>query len=213
MRISKYNEFIKESSDQGEDEEYSFDDLSKEAQANAIEKNRDYEIERYDWPEPIIEGFEEEMLECGLTRVKCEFEGFNNQGDGASFTARSWDNKKFVKEALGMKDMPDEVLDNIYIEIVRNSSRHVHYNTISADVSVDGDEEIEMRFATDFSINVNVQDQCDLIEPKATEWARNKSKDLFNRLETYYEELQSDDNVAEFLRSSGYKFDKNGNIY
>jgi len=212
MRIVKYLEFINESEDSGEDE-YSFDELSPEAKANAIEKNREFDIDSYDWPDPIIEGFEEDMMECGLTRIKCEFEGFYNQGDGASFTARVYDNKKFVKETLGMKDMPDDVLDNIYIEIVRNSSRHYHYNTVSADVSVDGDDEIEMRFTTDFSINVNVQDQCDLIEPKATEWARDRSKDLFSRLENYYEELQSDENVEEFLSSSGYKFDKNGNIY
>ena len=45
-----------------------------------------------------------------------------------------------------------------------------------------------------------------------TDWAREKSKELYRNLENDYEELTSDESIASDLELSGYSFDKDGNI-
>lgn len=224
MGILNYTQFLKESE---EEKDYSFDELSSEAKKHAIDSNRDYSIEGYDWWDAIIEGFVEDMEEIGLENVDPQFSGFYSQGDGASFTARVRDNEKFLN-ALGLnpidsltkgkigKEKVDkaikELAENIYITIQRNDNRHYHHNTISANVEVDGEDEIELDLGIGMIINIDVQEQCDLLEPKITEWARKRSQQLYRDLETYFEELQSDENIEADLKSGGHRFDAEGNM-
>ena len=225
MAILKYKQFLKESEDPEID--YSFDELSPEAKQYAIDRNRDFSIEGVDWWDPIIEGFIEEMEGIGMEDVDPQFSGFYSQGDGASFTGRVRDNEKFLN-ALGLNSINKidknrigsekltkylkSLAENIYITIERTDNRHYHHNTISANVEVDGEDEIELDLGIGMTINIDVQEQCDTLEPEITEWARNRSKKLYSDLEKYYEELQSDENVAGDLRSGGYRFDETGNM-
>ena len=208
------------------EEGFEFDELSEEAKEHAIEQNREMLVEGWDWHEHIIEGFQEEMEEIGMQDVEVEFSGFYSQGDGASFTGKVSDNKKFL-DAIDVnpfrsdknKDAPErfgaafiEFCDNIYITIYRDSSRYVHYNTISAGVEVDGEDEIELDLGLGSIITYDVNNLCENIEPKITKWARQRSKQFYNDLEKYYETETSDEAVAENLRSGGYRFDEEGNI-
>jgi hypothetical protein len=47
---------------------------------------------------------------------------------------------------------------------------------------------------------------------KTTEWARSKSKELYDSLYKYYEELQEDDAVKDTIIDNDYEFDEDGNI-
>ena len=224
MGILNYTQFLKESE---EERDYSFDELSPEAKKHAIDSNRDYSIEGYDWWDGIIEGFVEDMEEIGLENVDPQFSGFYSQGDGASFTARVRDNEKFLnsiglnpidsltKGKIGKEKVDKaikELAENIYITIQRNDNRHYHHNTVSANVEVDGEDEIELDLGIGMVINIDVQAQCDLLEPKITEWARSRSQQLYRDLETYFEELQSDENIEADLKSGGHRFDAEGNM-
>ncbi len=225
MQILNYNQFSN-LSESDEEKSYTFDELSPEAKKNAIEKNRDYDIESYDWWENIIDEFTRGLEEIGMTRVDCQFSGFYSQGDGASFTGRVEDNKKFLKavgvttELIGLGNKPspkfenvlNEISDNIYITIERNSSRHYHHETISALVEVDGEDEIQLDLGLDMVIEIDVNEMCGKIETAITDWARKKSKELYKELEDHYEELMSDENVEANLKSGGHTFDEEGNL-
>jgi len=225
MKILKYSQFSNLS--ESEDEKsYTFDELSPEAKQNAIDSNRGYSTESYDWWDPIIEGFTEKMEEIGLTDVDCQFSGFNSQGDGASFTGKVNDNKEFLKAigitpaTVGLGDKTprkfdtalDSIAENIYITIYRNDNRYYHHNTIIANVEVDGDDEIELDLGLGMIIEIDVSDVCDKIEPMITDWARERSKELYADLEKYYEELSSDETIASDLAAGGHTFDEEGNM-
>ena len=225
MKILKYNQFS-HLSESEEEKSYTFDELSPEAKKHAIDNNRDYNIESYDWWDPIIEGFAEEMEAIGMADIDCQFSGFYSQGDGASFTGKVKDNQLFLKElgitpaSVGLGDKTPRKFDtalasiaeNIYITIQRNDSRYYHYNTISANVEVDGDEEIELDLGLGMIIEIDVNDVCERIDPIITDWAREKSKGLYSSLETYHDELTSDEAIANDLRSGGHSFDEEGNM-
>jgi hypothetical protein len=225
MKILKYTQFSNLS--ESEDEKsYTFNELSPEAKKHAIDSNRDYSTEGYDWSDPIIEGFTENMGENGVADVDCQFSGFNSQGDGASFTGKVIDNKRFLKTigispaSVGLGDKAprkfdtalDSIAENIYITIERNDNRYYHHNTISANVEVDGDEEIELDLGLGMLIEIDVNDVCDRIEPIITDWARERSKELYRDLENYYEELSSDETIASDLEAGGHTFDEEGNM-
>ena len=66
-----------------EDEEtYSFEDLSPEAQQNALDNNRDINVDYDGWEDGVTEGFKEDMGEIGIDDITISYTGFNSQGDG-----------------------------------------------------------------------------------------------------------------------------------
>ena len=91
---------------------YTFDQLSKKLQEEAIEANRDINVSS-DWHDPVIEGFQEDLSEMGVEEVKVEYSGFYSQGDGASFTGGVQDIKKFLVKTLGLTEYSDEELDEL----------------------------------------------------------------------------------------------------
>lgn len=234
-RIKHFVSFVKENEEREDKEEYSFEELSPEAQKNALKELWDINIEYSDWHEPIIEDFESEMKEEGVSDIEVSYSGFYSQGDGASFTGEVYDNKTFMKKCLDLKD--DEWLDmgddekpedegsrlradlldlgfdsrekltpdNFSISIIRESSRYSHENTISGNVVIeDVPESIEDEFPLDeYAAN---------LEEMVTKWARSTSKDLYRKLERYYENLRSDEEVKETIIGNDYKFDKDGNF-
>ena len=217
------------------EETFSFSELSPTAKKHAIDELRDTNVDYNDWHEPIIEDFENEMEELGLTDVEVQYSGFYSQGDGASFTADVGDPEVFMRMALGIEsdkwvDMGDDkkpadeldllrsdLLDigfdtrerltpeNFVINIIRNSSRYSHENTIEGDVEI---EDIPESIEDDFPY----YDYKESIQNKVTDWARKKSSQLYRDLERYYDELRSDDAVEETIEGNDYKFTKDGDL-
>ena len=194
--------------------EYSFEELPKDVQEKIVQKEQEYISEYNDdsWSDPIIEGFHEDMEALGLTEIDVEWSGFWSQGDGASFTARVYnsENKKFITEALGLKVL-DEVAENIYIDIRRESTRYSHHNTMTAYVEVDGDDEVEKDMGTGMIITIDVTAACGPIEEATGNWARDRAKKLYDDLETAYNEQFDEDNIIEDLIARGEKYDLDGN--
>lgn len=52
----------------------------------------------------------------------------------------------------------------------------------------------------------------DGMEDMLTDWARDESKELYQRLYKYYEELQEDEAVADTLIAGDYDFNLDGDI-
>ena len=234
-RLSSFKEFLNESDDEIS---YSFSELSPKAQENALESMRDINIDSDWWHEDLIENFKAEMEEeYGFSVDDVQYTGFWSQGDGASFTGRSEDSDLFMRKGLGIttstelidmgeesKSSDDEDLyglmgdlrdvgfdartrykpDDFYFSVVRNSSRYSHENTISGEVEVD---EIDIEDDDERDFNGLV----DELAENTTEWARDKSRELYSRLEKEYEWLSSAEAVQETIESLDYKFDEDGN--
>ena len=236
-RIKHFVSFVKENEEKEADRKYSFEELSPEAQENALKELWDINIEYTDWHEPIVEDFESDMKEDGLSDIEVSYSGFNSQGDGASFTGEVYDNKTFMKKCLDLKDdqwldMGDEekpedegsrlradlldlgfdsreklTPDNFSISIIRDSSRYSHENTISGNVVIeDVPESIEDEFPH------ALDEYAAKLEEMVTKWARDTSKDLYRKLERYYDNLRSEEEVKETIIGNDYKFDKDGNF-
>ena len=219
-----------------EDEEtYSFEELSPEAQDNALENNRDINVDYDGWEDGVTEGFKEDMREIGIDDIEISFSGFYSQGDGASFTSEDIDTRKLF-DAIGIKsndalnmDADDErskgenkefydLLDTmedvghlernrikpeeIRVTIERTDNRHVHYNTVRANVQI-WDEPDGWEEPYGFT---------DKLEDQVTEYVRGLCKDLYRGLEKEYDHLTSDESVKETLIDNDYQFDEDGNV-
>jgi hypothetical protein len=66
---------------------YTFDELSKESQQKAIEKNYDFNVSESWWSECVIDDRTAKLIEHGFNDAKILYSGFGSQGDGACFTA------------------------------------------------------------------------------------------------------------------------------
>lgn len=227
--IRPYNLFEEEK------ESYSFEELSPDAQENALENSRDINVDYDGWEDGVTEGFKEDMREIGIDDIEISFSGFYSQGDGASFTSEDIDTRKLFNavgiksnDALNMEvddersrgenkdfyDLLDTMEDvgqlernrikpeEIRVTIERTDSRHVHFNTVRANVEIwdepDGWEE-PYGFTEE-------------LEDKVTEYVRGLCKDLYRDLEKEYDHLTSDESVKETLIDNDYEFDEDGNI-
>jgi len=78
--------------------EFQYDQLSPDAQAKAKEwwLNSKYDDGDTYWSELIIAEWKWLLKNKGFDEVEIAFRGFSSQGDGASFTARSFDLKRYL---------------------------------------------------------------------------------------------------------------------
>lgn len=160
---------------------YMFPELSEESKANAIEQ---YKEERSDMlydHDLIIEGFVEELEEIGISDVKVNYSGFWSQGDGLSFTGNV-DYMGLFNKALGL-DLSD-LIDAV--DFVRTSNRYNHENTVSTHLELG-------------STNAIYDEVHEAIE----KWRKEKCNEFYNRLEKYYYECTSDENIKEFFLDEG----------
>jgi len=218
------------------EETFSFSELSPTAKKHAIDELRDTNVDYNDWHEPIIEDFENEMEELGLTDVEVQYSGFYSQGDGASFTADVGDPEVFMRMALGIESdkwvnmddhqkPADEELDLLRSDLLdigfdsreKLTPENFVINIIrnpsrySHENTIEGDVDIE-------NIPESIEDDFPRheyivsIKNKVTDWARKRSSQLYRDLERYYDELRSDDAVQETIEGNDYKFTKDGDL-
>jgi hypothetical protein len=221
---------------------YSFDQLSDKLKEEAIESNRDINVFD-DWYDYAIEGFKEDLAGDGVDVDDVQFTGFYSQGDGASFTGEVKDMKNFLVKSLGMTQFSDEELadlpesikekvqgfiDTLTISFNRKSSRYVHENTCEtstySEIVHSNYYEDEYPggkiYLLDKFVGVNppvfmdLEEEVEGIEEAAEDWRLDICRELYRDLESEYDELQSDDAVAETLESNGSEFevDEDGDL-
>jgi hypothetical protein len=214
---------------------YSFEELSPEAQENALENNRDINVDYDGWEDGVTEGFKEDMREIGIDDIEISFSGFYSQGDGASFTSEDIDTRKLFNaagiksnDALNMEvddergrgdnkdfyDLLDTMEDVGQLERNRIKPEEIR-------VTIERTDSRHVHFNTVRS-NVEIWDEpdgweepygfTDELEDKVTEYIRGICKDLYRDLEKEYDDLTSDESVKETLISNDYEFDEEGNI-
>ena len=219
-----------------EDEEtYSFEELSPEAQKNAIENNRDINTDYDGWEDGVTEDFKEDMKEIGIDDIEINYTGFNSQGDGASFTSDDIDTRKLFN-AVGIKS--DKAL-NMEVDDERAGGENKEFYDLLDTMEDIGQlgrnrikpEEIRVWIKrtntrhyhyNTVEADVEIWDEpdgweepygfLDELGDKVTEYVRGLCKDLYRKLENEYDLLTSDDAVKETLIDNDYKFDEEGNL-
>lgn len=232
-KIIEFDKFFLESED--EKKEFKFEELSPEAKETAIENCRYVNVEYEDWDAPVIEEFEEDMEEVGVTGVIVNWTGFRSQGDGASFVGQVEDVEKFLKEALGMSsdeflDLGDE--DDKYdgdedLRDLISSMREIGFSEkkkiTPEDIYITIERE-SSRYYHENTIYARVEidepserdDDRDWnsfvseLEKKCTDWAREISKELYGKLNSAYEDLISDEEVIETIKANDWTFKEDG---
>ena len=226
--IKSYNLFEEEK------ETYSFEELSPKAQENALDNNRDINVDYDGWEDGVTEEFKEEMREIGIDDITISYTGFNSQGDGASFTSDDVDTRKLF-DAVGIKS--SKAL-NMEVDDERSSGENKEFydllDTMEDVGQVDRNrikpEEIRVwieRTNTRYyhyntiRAQVEIWDEpdgweepygfLDELGDKVTEYVRGLCKDLYRKLENEYDSLTSDESVKETLLDNDYEFDEEGN--
>jgi hypothetical protein len=200
---------------------YTILELNTEAKEKALQsimndsifRNKDVDL---DW---AVENAQDELEEgFGLANVEVSFSGFWSQGDGASFTGRVVNIPKFIR-AIGIKDeildKAMQALDEVYeMSIVRIDSRYVHENTVRFDL--DPIDDTELILMSPFGIGDITLDLNDLLveiglEDKASKWVKEKSREIYDKLEKAYGEEFSEDAAEEWADQWEIQFDEEGN--
>jgi hypothetical protein len=65
-----------------------------------LDKHRDYNVQDEYWYEGTIEWCKTYLEAMGFNNPEVNFSGFSSQGDGASFTCKSIDFKKYIEKAI-----------------------------------------------------------------------------------------------------------------
>ena len=104
---------------------YKFEELSPEAQENALDKYRDWLVESPYWYTCVEEDWKDKLSDMGINKPVISFSGFWNQGDGAVFTSNDIDLIKLI-DSLGIKSNHKFICDLLYqtsIDVSANINR------------------------------------------------------------------------------------------
>jgi len=182
---------------------YKFAELDVKVQEKVLEDYR-YVIVELDneWYHPIIEGFEEDMLEYGID-PEVSFSGFGSQGDGASFLSITCDTDLLIRKLYetGHDISENALLDSKDYTIIirRNDNHYAHENTMYVNYYSGGGIEL-------------FPDEEEKLTDVVLEWARTKAKELYKNLEKYWDELTSDDEIMEYFEDNEFLFYENGKV-
>ncbi len=195
------------------DRAYSWDELSDQAKRKAIDNNRDINIDNTYWHDDIINDATEDLYNDGIEYVEILYSGFHSQGDGASFTGRVRDPKKWLK-VIGMENIPEEVADLVYARIDRRTSRYYHELTVDLHFEFETDDPTVTcyPFGPEIPMEYDLDEIQREIEEKGDKWIKSTCRKIYSDLEKEYESLTSDDAVEDALIANDYEYDEDGNI-
>ena len=189
---------------------FSFDELSEDSKQVVIERNRNSNTDFCDWHEPIIEGFLESLPQQGFNVNNIFYSGFWSQGDGAMFEYTFNDTilKKFI-HSLDL-DNKTRLLAEVSFTCSgkgKQTGNYYHSNSCSHNIYLEScapyeDETTEL---------------ADKYQEAFEEFVITLYKELcqtiYDALETYYYELQQDDNVIEYLMANDFEYTQDGEIF
>jgi len=200
---------------------YQYDELDKKAQERARNWYREGAFQ-YDWWE--FDDFIEVAKRLGIefkktpqNGVAIYFTGFSSQGDGSCFEGGfDWSNKPLKDDGTpyasfenAIKDFApeDERLRDIAVSLDRHrviawvrhiDTRYNHENTVDISIT-DAESGYEIN-------NSEASEDVRLALRNFMRW-------MYRQLEAQWDDLNSDENVAETIRINEYTFTKDGNRF
>ncbi len=177
-----------------------FNELSKEAKELAIEQNNQINTD-YDWWKWIEEEWREKLEKLGYANAEIFFSGFYSQGDGACFTAEvvieKWvkTHKKGQRIAKLLAELNAGDLATITI---KNNGRDSY--ATSTTVEYEGLSEL-----SDKAYN-----QLEEVVQWIKEERETLGNELYQELQSNYEDLSSAEAISETLLANDCDFLKSG---
>lgn len=181
---------------------YSFDELSKEAQAKALEKFRYINTDFSDWSDPITEGAKETLTPLGYEDAHILFSGFGSQGDGACFTASVNIGEWLKAHSLTEKYAELFKYEADYKIVIEHKWRY--YYSTSTDVWLDEFDEPDAHPEAE----KQAQEVLALVEKEREELGNKFYRDLSD----YYDELTEDEAIRDTILVNEYEFLANGEL-
>lgn len=162
-----------------------FSELNAEQKKRVIENHQYINID-YDWYSFTLDDWKEKLERQGFLSPEIYFSGFYSQGDGASFTA-DIDLEKFLSGRRVKAKYATELAlyketgDNV---VITTSGYYSHEYTMSID-----------------SDNLSAE-----LEDFILEEAREQARKIYKDLKALYEDLTTDESIAETLEADEYYF-------
>lgn len=239
MGLKKFNDFINEEEEKRYNFDDLSDDAKENAMEHYAYSDPNWLD--YEWWDGVYEDFTEEMEKFGVYDIDISWSGFNSQGDGASFTSDKIESEIFLKKALDIKSNeffkyqddpePTESIlgdlaglgfdeyetekmdeDNFEFYIKRSDNRHVHENSVYLNMDYDDIIEFNPSNQEDLKRSMRLREFIDSIEDKGDEWLKEKCRELYAKLGSQFEALNSEENIRQNIIDSGIEFDEDGNI-
>lgn len=188
---------------------YEYDDLSDDAKAKARDWFREDGFD-YEWWYGVYDDAKQIATILGIEIEHIWFRGFWSQGDGACFVGSYQYAKDSVRK---LKEYaPEDTKLHAIAESLAKLQRRYFYNLQAKIHKVDNYYEhehtvnLEYVETPDFpNLSVKAEDADALLDI-----LRDFMRWIYKTLETEYEYLSSDEQVAETIRINDYTFDKDG---
>ena len=188
---------------------FEFNELSATAQNNAIELNRDININGDYWSDTTIEDFKEIGAKFGLDIDNIYFSGFWSQGDGACFTG-NYEYKKGALKAI-KKEYPNFIELHEIIELLQKEQKRFFYN-VQTTIENNGSNYSHENSVTIDSYNSNTGDymheSCTIGDT-----LRDFMRLIYTTLEKEYNCATNNDTIKECLINNEYDFLESGELY
>jgi hypothetical protein len=183
-----------------------FHELTEEQKAQAIEKNRDWNVDFDGWWDACYEDIKRVGALFGIEIADIEFTGFWSQGDGARFKGRWERPKRAVSKAVREYAPNDDELHEL-ANLLDRYRRREHPTACEiwyahwANYCHEGLTSFEWEYGPKY------QAGTELAEEVLRNVFRRLMKWAYSQLEKEYEWLRSDEAVAESLKANEVEFD------
>ena len=186
---------------------YTFEELSDEAKQVALDRHR--EINAHDgWWDPIYEGLHDKAEEAGFEVQDIYFSGFWSQGDGAMFTYSRF-NDNILKGFVAQLDLSEEDKQLMLSQAVVDG-KGIHRGHYYHEKSCDHYSWLESNDPSNEQATDLIEGLDGAFENYVIEVYEDLCGQLYSSLNRYYDELTSDEYVAEMLIDNEYEFTENG---
>ena len=184
---------------------YKFDELSTESKETAISSfQEDDSYLDYDWHKDTINDFKTILELIGYYNIEFYFSGFHSQGDGACFSARFSRNKQCLEKVKSYCPKEKKIL-NIIEKIQSEIPLHEEY-----EIKHSG------HYYHEYCTNVYYlgdNEKAEQLDERFLELSRQLMRILYEKLNTEYYYLNSDEAITEYIKASEYEFTEDGKLY
>jgi hypothetical protein len=188
---------------------FKFEELLPKAQDKALQNQRDWNVEGFEWWDATYEGFKDDLKEKGFNDVEIFFTGFWSQGDGACFDCKSFDYPKLI-EAL--KDRIPDKRYHQYKRFIPKLDIGISIETLGHHYCHSRTRKLSIEYyhaGKHHRINALVENFQDDLENLRLDWC-NK---IYHDLEKEYEYLTSDEAIKESIEYNDLEFFETGKVY
>lgn len=193
--------------------------LSIKQNAQLMEKYRHFNVEHIDWWDYTYDCFRDDMKEKGIGVERMFFSGFWSQGDGACFEGEIEDIGTFLDINFKYTDYP------IIRQLVKHNGKvtmkcghrghYYHENCTWFETDSDTfyqlwEQPTEMHQHVVRALDEALGLELLAFEEDTIEIFKNYMRELYKRLEKEYEDLTSDESVAEAILANDLYDDMEG---